>query len=129
MSENQALNREKNLAYYCQLFTELNTSKNKKMGTAKHKPILILSLIDLISEGLIQKNQIQITVLQKLINTFKKNWKILYSGSYKSNFYSPFYHLQNDGFWYVKFNSNFINTLPEKTVTKKHRPKSLKKLK
>ena len=126
MSENQELNREKNLAYYCQRFTKLNTNQDKKLGTAKHKPILLLSVIYLISEGLIKNNQIQITVLEELINTFKKNWNILYSGSYQSDFYSPFYHLQNDGFWNVKFTSEFINTLPEKKVTKKHRPKSLK---
>ncbi|MEB3343679.1 hypothetical protein [Okeania sp.] len=112
MSKNQESNREKNLAYYCQRFSELKTNKDKKLGTAKHKPILLLSVIDLISEGLIQNNQI--TVSEELINTFNKNWKILYSGSYKSGLYYPFYHLQNDGFWNVKFNSDFVNTLPVK---------------
>lgn len=127
MSKKQQSDREKDLAYYCQRLTELNTSKSKKVGTAKHKPILLLSVIDLITEGLINNNQI--TVSEELINTFDKHWDILSSGSYKNRLYYPFYHLENEGFWSVKYNPDFVNSLPGKTVTKQYRPKSLKKLK
>ncbi|MGD1713463.1 HNH endonuclease [Dapis sp. BLCC M172] len=88
-----------------------------------------MSVIDLISEGLIQNNQIQITVIEKLIDTFKKNWKILYYRPYKNSFYYPFYHLQNDSFWNVQFKSDFIDSLPKKKVTKEHRPRGLNRLK
>jgi putative restriction endonuclease len=119
---------KKNLAYYCQRLTELNTSKRLR-ARAEYKPILILSVIDLITQGLIENNQI--TVSDKLINTFNEHWDILSSGTYqgKDNLHLPFYHLQNDGFWYVKFKPNFVNALPLKTVTKQQRPKSLKRLK
>lgn len=128
MSDNQQSNMEKNLAYYCQRLTELNTSKRLR-ARAEYKPILILSVIDLITQGLIENNQI--TVSDKLINTFNEHWDILSSGTYqgKDNLHLPFYHLQNDGFWYVKFKPDFVNALPLKTVTKQQGPKSLKRLK
>lgn len=128
MSDNQQSNREKNLAYYCQRLTELKTSK--RLGpNAEYKPILILSVIDLITQGLIENNQI--TVSDKLINTFNENWDILSSGTYqgKDNLHLPFDHLQNDGCWYVKFKPDFVNALPLKTVTKQQGPKSLNRLK
>ncbi|WP_293065972.1 hypothetical protein [Okeania sp. SIO2B3] len=126
MSKNQESSREKKLAYYCQLFTEINTSKSQKLGTAKHKPILLLSVIDLIAQGLIQKNEINVS--KKLVDTFNQYWDLLSSDSHRRGLYYPFYHLQSDNFWHINFNSDFINTLPEKTVTKEDRPKSLTKL-
>ena len=125
MSDNQ--NQEKTLPYYCKNFTEINTNKSTKLGTAKHKPILLLSVIDLITQGLIPNNQI--TVSEELIQTFNKYWDLLSSDSYKRGLYYPFIHLESDGFWDVKFKPDFINGLPLKTVTKQHRPKSLKRLK
>ncbi|MGB3511838.1 MAG: HNH endonuclease [Microcoleaceae cyanobacterium] len=132
MSDNQKSNIEKNLAYYCQLFTELKTNKNQKLGTAKHKPILLLSVIDLMTKGLINNNQI--TVSEELINIFNKNWEIMYSDSdkpayYKRGLFYPFIHLESDNFWNVKFKPDFVNALPKKILTKQDRPKSLKRLK
>ena len=48
----------KNIAYYCQNFSNLNVSSNKEIGKANYKPILLLSVIDLITRSMIMKNEI-----------------------------------------------------------------------
>ncbi|GGA58907.1 hypothetical protein [Okeania sp. KiyG1] len=117
MSENQELHREKNLAYYCQRFTELKTSK--RLGpNAEYKPILILSVIDLIAQGFIENNQIAAS--EQLIDTFNKHWDILSSGTYqgKDNLHLPFFYLQSEGFWHIESKNNSLK-----------QPSSVKKLK
>jgi len=111
MSENQELNREKKLAYYCQRFTELKTSK--RLGpNAEYKPILILSVIDLITQGLITNNQIAVS--EQLIDTFNKHWDILSSGAYqgKNNLHLPFFYLQSEGFWHIESKNNSLKGVP-----------------
>ena len=93
MSEGQQL-ENKDLAYYCKRFAELNVRTNLK-------PILLLSVIDLILRGSITTNQI--TVSNDLIETFNKYWDRLDSGSSKRGLHYPFIHLEGDGFWHIKF--------------------------
>nr|WP_293100212.1 hypothetical protein [Okeania sp. SIO2F4] len=111
MSKNQELNREKNLAYYCQSLTKLKTSK--RLGpNAEYKPILILSVIDLITQSLITKNQIALS--EQLIDTFNKHWDILSSGAYqgKNNLHLPFLYLQSEGFWHIESKNNSLKGVP-----------------
>jgi putative restriction endonuclease len=105
----------KNLGYYCQRFSELNVSSTRKRGNAKYKPILILSIIDLIARGIINTNEILVS--DELIKTFDNYWKVIGSPSYKGGLHYPFFHLQNEGFWYVKFQPSF-NGLQSKTINK-----------
>lgn len=92
----------RDLAYYCKCFANLNVSKTKERGTANHKPILILSVLELISQQSIVKNQIYVS--QELIETFKKYWSILVAESiYTDALHYPFVHLSSDNFWQVKF--------------------------
>lgn len=105
----------KDLAYYCKVFSELNVSSSRQRGDAHYKPILLLSVIDLITQGVINDNQIPVS--DDLIDTFNKYWNILSSGSYKGGLHYPFFHLQNDGFWYLKFKDGF-NGLQPKTTNK-----------
>lgn len=98
----------KDLSYYCKRFAELNPSRNKikDSGNAPYKPILLLSVIDLIQQGVIQENNI--TVSEELINTFNQYWKILASdSSYAGGLHYPFIHLESEGFWIVEFNPEF----------------------
>ncbi|MGK7923151.1 MAG: HNH endonuclease [Trichodesmium sp.] len=111
MSKNQELNRGKNLAYYCQRFSELKASQ--KLGSkAEYKPILILSVIDLITQGLINNNQINVS--KELISTFNKNWDILSSGIYKgkNRLYLPFHFLESEGFWHIEYKNNSLKRVP-----------------
>jgi putative restriction endonuclease len=91
----------KNLAYYCQRFLELNVSRTKK-GEAPYQPILILSVIELIAQGFIKDNHIFIT--EELRNTFNRYRNILSPDkTFDSSLSMPFFHLQNEEqqFWYL----------------------------
>ena len=69
----------KNLAYYRQRFATLNVNNTRQRGQANHKPILLLSIIDLIAQGIIRDNRIYIS--DDLVETFNKYWDILGSES------------------------------------------------
>ncbi len=98
--------QQKNLAYYCNCFAKLNVSKTKERGTANHKPILILSVIELITQQSIVKNQIFVS--NELIEIFKKYWSILVANSiYTDAIHYPFIHLKREGFWHVKFKDTY----------------------
>lgn len=109
----------KNLAYYRKCFSQMQVGKNKQGGDAPNQPILLLSVIDLITQDLLNENHI--TISDELINTFKKYWSVLTSDSFKGvNFAIPFFHLKNrePKFWHVKFSEQYeggraqtINTL------------------
>ncbi len=97
---------QKNLAYYCNCFAKLNVSKTKERGTANHKPILILSVLELITQQSIVKNQIFVS--NELIKTFKRYWSILVTDSiYTDALHYPFVHLRREGFWHVKFKNTY----------------------
>lgn len=118
MSKGEYLGNQRDLSYYCQRFSELKLSKNKQKesGEAHYKPILLLSVIDLITQGLIQNNQIPVS--DELIETFNKYWNLLaVNSSYKGGLHYPFIHLQSEGFWYVVFKSGY-NGLQPKTINK-----------
>jgi putative restriction endonuclease len=104
-----------NLEYYCEKFSQLNVSSSSKRGNAKYKPILLLSVIDLITRDIIKENKI--TVSDDLIQTFEKYWNIIGSKSYKGGLHYPFFHLQSEGFWYLEFKPSF-NGLQPKTTNK-----------
>jgi putative restriction endonuclease len=96
----------RDLAYYCNCFTQLNVSKTKERGTANHKPILILSVLELITQKSIVKNQIYVS--SELIETFKKYWSILVANStYTDALHYPFIHLRREGFWHLKFKDTY----------------------
>ena len=79
---------------------------------------MILSVIDLITQGLINNNQIYVS--EELISTFNKHWDILSSGIYKgkNRLHLPFYFLKSEGFWHIESKSNSLK-----------QPSSVKKLK
>jgi putative restriction endonuclease len=59
-----------NLAYYRQRFEKLNVNTTRQRGKAKHQPILLLSIIDLIAQGVIRENRIYVS--DDLVKTFDK---------------------------------------------------------
>lgn len=81
----------------------LNMNVNKiGCAVAPHKPILIISIMDLIGEGLIRDNCI--TLSDSLIRRFKLNWK-LFAGHidpYKCDISKPYFHLSGEPFYHLK---------------------------
>ena len=100
----------KNFEYYYNCFGNLNTAKMKG-HSAPHKPLLLLSVLDLIEQGFITSNLIELS--DALINRFKENTKAYLGNSiiFNPNIGYPFYHLTSEPFWkhLHKINSQIIS--------------------
>ncbi|NEQ22396.1 MAG: hypothetical protein F6K28_25065 [Microcoleus sp. SIO2G3] len=113
MSTTQQPENQRNLAFYRERFDELNVSITER-GKAPYKPILLLSVIDLIAQGLIKDNHIYIT--NELINTFNKYKNILSPDKkFDSTLSLPFFHLKNEDvqFWHLDFNTEEYDASPQ----------------
>ncbi|GHA43311.1 HNH endonuclease [Salinimicrobium marinum] len=84
---------------YSTQFKKLRCALVKGMGKAPHKPILLLSIIQLIAKGAIMSNRIFITA--DLLLSFKQNWNQLVETNHTRNFSLPFFHLRSEPFWYL----------------------------
>ena len=82
---------------YTRQLQSLNRASNKTLGKAPHKPVLLLSIIQLIHKGEIQSNRIYIT--GELVIAFKSNWNKLVTTNHIPNFSLPFFHLSPEPFW------------------------------
>lgn len=86
---------------YLSQFLSLNT--NKYAGKlAPHKPILLLSLLDMFENGQLVDNKVDLSV--DLEKTFVSNWN-KHVGEipfYRPNVDKPFWHMKNEPFWTLK---------------------------
>ncbi|MFN4952882.1 MAG: HNH endonuclease, partial [Aphanizomenon sp.] len=114
MSKIEQSYNQKNLAYYCECFSNLKVYKTQKKGDALNKPILLLSVIDLITQNVITDKNIYIS--DDLIETFKRYWQVIASSPFKgSDFALPFFHLKNDKckFWHLKYSAEYEGGRPQ----------------
>lgn len=77
---------------------------NTPFGIAPHKPVLLISMIELIEKGLVKENKVYINA--DLVGTFKENWQLLVNTLHQADFTQPFYYLQSDKiagqpFWFL----------------------------
>lgn len=100
------------LSHYIQCLKELKI--DKAHGIAPHKPILILSIIQLIENGVIQSNKIYIT--SNLVAAFKSNWSLLVTTKHLPIFALPFYHLKSEKFWKLHAKAGYEKTLELKGI-------------
>ncbi len=84
---------------YVNLFETLNRGFNKGLGKAPHKPILLLSVIQLIHKGIITSNRIFIT--PELLLAFKNIWNVMVESGHTANFALPFFHMRSEPFWFL----------------------------
>ncbi|WP_417371237.1 HNH endonuclease [Gelidibacter japonicus] len=115
------LKSQDNLKKYLEYFANLNRGFNKGLGKAPHKPILLLSILQLIREGSIKNNKVYITL--DLVIKFKNNWEALVNTGHSQNFALPFFHMRSEPFWYLVKKTGF-----EIPVTKSKSIKSFKTL-
>ena len=99
--------------YYSRKFATLNVNKNHGVS-APHKPILLLSVIELIEQQKIQNNQICLS--PELIATFLKYWSALVTTQHQSTIALPFFHLKGDKFWHLapsmSYEGNLLSIKP-----------------
>ena len=88
------------LPYYLNKFSNLHCNKMKG-EVAPHKPIMLLSVMDLIEAGFITSNKIEFS--EMLEERFKSNWKryVKTYSVFKPNAGTPFWHLSYDPFWHL----------------------------
>lgn len=88
----------KDYRYYRECFSALHTAKSKGFF-APHKPLLLLSVIDLVESGVIRSNCIELS--DALVKAFKTNTAkyIGHSTLFSPNIGQPFYHMQHEPFW------------------------------
>ena len=87
------------LAFYTRKFSKLKQG-GTKYGKAPHKPVFLLTLLELIDKQFITNNRV--TVTPELVATFKENFSLLVKTAHKDDFTQPFFYLQSDGFWFLK---------------------------
>jgi len=94
---------EAQLSSYLHKFSHLNPNRNggwdvRTQGRAPHKPILLLSVLDLFAQGRMIANLIEIT--PELGELFAAYWsKVL--PERRGNLALPFFHLRSSGFWHL----------------------------
>lgn len=108
---------EQALDYYLTTFEKMNRAVMRGMK-APHKPLLLLSILNLVKRNIIDSNQIQLS--DELISEFKRLWlyyidnldgydTIMVAGGlemdiprrypFKCSIENPFYHMQHEPFW------------------------------
>jgi putative restriction endonuclease len=88
------------LEKYIAKFRKLRRAPGKKGsgGTAPHKPVLLLAVIEAFERGDMLANQVPLS--EQLVIIFKEAWKQLVEDpQFMPNLAMPFYHLKNEGFW------------------------------
>ena len=83
------------LQYYIHCFKKLK--RDHKKGGAPHKPILLLSIIELSERQEISENKILIS--PELVGKFKSLWAKLVNTDHHMIFALPFSHMRSEPFW------------------------------
>jgi putative restriction endonuclease len=95
---------ESRLTHYLHKFSHLRTDRTggwtvATQGQAPHKPILLLSVLDLFAQGRITANLIVIT--PELGELFAAYWSKVMPPERRGNMALPFFHLRSSGFWHL----------------------------
>jgi len=92
------------LEQYCSKFEKLHPNRVRngagRLISAPHKSVLLLSVMDLIGNGLISDNEIVLS--DQLEHSFDEHWDVFVSESqrdvgFRPDTKKPFYHLKNLG--------------------------------
>ncbi|HMA36938.1 MAG TPA: HNH endonuclease [Chloroflexia bacterium] len=90
---------------YLDRFARLRMNQNTTHWTATtcyrapHKPFLLLAVMDLIAEGVIASNLIELT--PDLGELFTLYWARVMPPGQRGNLFMPFFHLTSDQFWHL----------------------------
>jgi putative restriction endonuclease len=91
------------LSKFVTAFSHLRTYKDRRKWSpltayqAPHKPFLLLSVMDLVAQGLVASNFIEPSL--ELVDTFNGYWESIMPLGSKGNMAYPFPRLKTDGFW------------------------------
>lgn len=94
------------LLKYLDKFKKLRINKNKGED-APHKPILLLTVLQMFQNGKYNSNKIYI--VPELVAYFKTNWSLLVTTNHECRISYPFYHLKSSDFWQLVPKDKTIN--------------------
>jgi putative restriction endonuclease len=99
----------KDYTYYSDLFSHLHTA-HREGKPAPHKPLLLLAVMDLIEQGHLRDNHIQLS--DPLLRAFDHNVQryVGHSPLFRPNIGQPYYHLQYEPFWRLVAPANARST-------------------
>ena len=103
------MSSELKLKYYKSRFLQIKRGSSKGKPSSA-KPMLLLSIIDSIKDSLFVDNRF--LYCDTLKRVYVSNYKKIASEEILSDFCNPFYHLESDGFWHIKWK---ISPKPDKT--------------
>jgi putative restriction endonuclease len=83
------------LLKYVDKFKKLRIDRSH--GIAPHKPILLLSVLQMYQNSTYDSSRIYIT--PELVAFFKTNWSLLVTTNHDCRISYPFYHLKSEKFW------------------------------
>src|SRR5215510_7855323 len=95
----------KKLESYLERFAKLRSDSSRSRWPATtyyrapHKPVLLLAVMDLIAEGTVSANLIEIS--PDLGELFTLYWSRVMPPDQRGNLALPFFHLKSDGFWHL----------------------------
>ncbi len=93
------------LARYARLFGKLRTDASRSRWSpltrnrAPHKPLLLLSVLDLFEQDSTRPNLLELT--PDMGELFTRYWVRVVSSDRRGNVALPFFHLRSDGFWHL----------------------------
>ena len=87
-----------NLNHYAQKISAL-TRGPTKYGLGPHKPILLLSILDIYEDHAVDLSKLPLD--QRLFDQFTVNWQLLFPNERVGDVTMPIFHLKGEGFWKV----------------------------
>lgn len=89
---------------YIDAFASLNTSgthdwPDATLNKAPYKPLLLLSVLDLVAEEIIDKKLVSLDA--NLFDTFNAYWDRIVDVDWSPNIAMPFYYMKSEGFWHL----------------------------
>lgn len=93
------------LVRYANLFGKLRTDASRSRWSpltrnrAPHKPLLLLSVLDLFEQDSTRPNLLELT--PDMGELFNRYWVRVVSSDRRGNVALPFFHLRSDGFWHL----------------------------
>lgn len=91
---------------YIKQFSQLHSDASPARWTAAtrhrapHKPLLLLSVLDLFSEGSLTSNLIELSI--ELSESFTRYWSRLMPPDKRSSIALPFFHMRSERFWHLR---------------------------
>ena len=102
------------LPYYASKFQRLRV--DRAHGTAPHKPILLLAVMERFERSEMLENRIGLS--PELNRTFLKYWSYLGSADHHPDISRPFFHMKSGKFWHLVMNPGFEPILAAKIKLK-----------